>query len=240
MVSSNVFRIELLPVLLVALCVGAQKAQATPILTFEFGDGSFDGDTLSPTNVASNIDVSDLQIGPGITSTGYISTHSTTHTASGAPAYQGLGTWSNSFESTDYFAFTVEPDDGYTVDLDTLTFYTSKNNNGADSWEVRLSPDGFSSTIDSGSGIYQGSPGTEEWTNPTVNLGLNSQTNLVEIRIYFYNGSTGNTRLDDVTIDGSVQLIPEAQSSLLMLLGLGLILGMRCRNAEWRKITTDR
>ena len=227
---------RLLLSMLVASCGFIQFTQASPILTYTFGDGAPANQTLSPTNVAANITVSPLLLGPGMTNTQFFTLNTTANTPSGSPAFQqASGGWTATFDDTKYFGFTIEPDEGYMLTLDTFTFYTSKNAGGADNWEVRTSLDGFTNTVDSGSGIYQGTPGAAEWTNPTVNLGLTNETNLVEIRLYFFNGNTtatGNARVDDLMIDGTVQLVPEAQSSLLMLFGLILILGLRHRLAE--------
>jgi hypothetical protein len=219
---------KLLPLALLALplLIGmAPSAQADVIALY-----TFTSDSLDSTDSESNSTANAFVAGSGVTAQFY-SGHDTTNTTSGADAYQGVGnlsSWTASLDPTKYFSFTVEADAGYNLNLTSLSFFTSKNNNGVDTWEVRSSQD-FNSTIDSGTGVYQGSPGTGTWTNPSVSLSLNNVTGPLEFRIYGYNGNTGNFRLDDVTLNGSVSAIPEPSTWLLITSGLGALYMLRRR-----------
>lgn len=114
--------------------------------------------------------------------------------------------------NNDYMTFTVSPNGGYGLDLDSLTFRTRANqaNNSADRWALFSSVDGFAS----GDQIATGqTTDLATWTGASNNIlidltgasyqGLESVT----FRLYIYGGNTNSssaTLFDKVVLNGTL------------------------------------
>lgn len=222
-----------LPALLVGLSFlsfGVVSSSADVLALYPFNTATLASTDAAPNSVASN-----LSLGGNITDSGFYTLNTTTNTTSGANAFQGIGgagmggtPWSASLDANQYFSLTLTPDPGFALNLTSLTFFASKNTNGADSWSLRSSLDSFGSDLGSGSGVFQGSPGAVSWTNPNVTFSLTNLTAPIEFRIYPFAGTTGNFRLDDITLNGTVTAVPEPSGWLLgTFAALGLYLRRR-------------
>ena len=133
-----------------------------------------------------------------------------------------------------YFSFTVSADPGNILDLDNLTFTTfDSGNSTAQDFAVSSSLDGFGANLD----LLDGMGGTiadgvgDISTPADVDLSgseFDSVTS-VEFRIYLDNReSDGNggsgTAIDNLILNGEVELIPEPSTALLSAFaGLGLL-----------------
>ena len=131
----------------------------------------------------------------------------------------------NSFSLTSYLSFTISPNPGYVLNLDNFSLATAKVDSFTGSYtgfyQVRSSVDGFTSAVLSGT-ISSVVP---TFSTASTTLGPSFQ-NLasVEFRIYIWdsnNGAKNGVLVDNITVVGSVSLIPEP-SSLAAAAALGL------------------
>ena len=128
------------------------------------------------------------------------------------------------FTATSYLSFTITPNPGYVLNLNSFSFQVSRIFNGSYDvfYEVRSSLDGFTAAVLSGSNNSATAP-----TFATVSTTLGpSFLNLasVEFRLYLWDSNEGaNNRLllDNITVTGNAVLIPEP-SSLAVAVALGL------------------
>ena len=110
---------------------------------------------------------------------------------------------------TEYNEFTITPNTYYSLTLTTLSFthLTDENAVGGTTWALRSSVDGFAADIATGSASTTSQ-------SPTVNLPAANFTNVgaVTFRLYILNANsaTASWSVDDVTLGGSVNVIPPA------------------------------
>jgi hypothetical protein len=134
----------------------------------------------------------------------------------------------NSFSLSSYLSFTITPDPGYVLNLDSFSLETAKVDTFTGSYtgfyQVRSSVDGFTSAVLSGT-ISSVAP---TFSAASTTLGP-SFLNLasVEFRIYIWdnnNGAKNGVMLDNITVVGGVAVIPEpsglAAAAVLGLAGL--------------------
>jgi len=135
----------------------------------------------------------------------------------------------------DYMTFTVTPDAGFELGLESFTFRTRVNqlNNSADYWALFSSVDGFMSSADQIASQRTtvintyGVPGSGDVNNVVVDLSaadFQDLTGPIEFRLAIYGGnasSSSATLFDKVIVNGDVTPIPEPSSLLLLTLGLG-------------------
>jgi hypothetical protein len=146
-----------------------------------------------------------------------------------------------------FFSFTVSPEAGRFLDLDTLSFdYAFFNNNGVPrDLAVFTSVDGFDDAADAVAtfesltrgtvdpGTAADGDATRSGINEDVTVAFGSDfdhlTGPIEIRIYFYDGQFNMNdgskfgTLDNVVLEGTAAPIPEPAAALSGLLGLSLL-----------------
>jgi hypothetical protein len=126
----------------------------------------------------------------------------TINTASGADdnvfsVQPSAGTYGTAINTSLYEEFTVTPNLGYFLNLDSITFSIQRTGAGATNYAVRSSQDNY------GADISTGSISTSYVTKSVTLSGTSNGA--VTYRIYFYGGSnTGFVRIDDVTLKGNV------------------------------------
>jgi len=138
-----------------------------------------------------------------------------THSYNGGTEYFGENGWpSGALNTAMYMQFSLTPSAGYQLDISSLVLTIRRSNTGSpagagpNSWALRSSLDGFTTTIASGSMTYN-------YANYTVTPG-SSFLNLygtVTFRLYGYNTTVnpgGNNRLviDNITVKGLGYLLP--------------------------------
>ncbi len=139
-------------------------------------------------------------------------------------------------ETTDYFSFGFTVDYGYSVELDSLVIGSKSSNSGPGNLGLYYSGDKFASAL------YSFSENGADFSNDIVNLSaLGLLTGTVEFRVVQIgsmaaNGgetsSVGTFRIAEYTdgmtssnlqFIGTVATVPEADTSAMLLAGLGLV-----------------
>ncbi len=202
----------------VGLMALASGAQADTLALYPFT-----GSSLNSTDTDPNSTAGPFTVGPGFTG-------GTTFVQSGTPS-PSIAVFTASTDGTDqltavtaqdYFSFTISPNSGFSLNLDTLTFDTSTSSINAN-YFVRSSVDAFTSNLAS----FLHNEGTS-FIPRTANVSgasFDSLTLPTEFRFYIFDGSTSttaNARLDSVTLTGTtsaVTAVPEPGTVTLMLLG---------------------
>lgn len=123
--------------------------------------------------------------------------------ANSSTSYSVGGTsWGTAFSATRYVQVAITPATGYYFDLSTFTFDILRSGAGAQTASVRSSVDNFAADLIAPFTVNTGS------ANKSVTLGGASFSNLtgtVTFRIYGWGGnSTGDLRLDNITVNGNV------------------------------------
>jgi len=134
------------------------------------------------------------------------------------------GSIPSSFLASSYLSFTITPNPGYVLNLNSFSFQVSRifNGNYTVNYEVRSSVDNFTTAVLSGSNSSATAP-----TFDPVSTSLGpSFVNLasVEFRLYLWdsnNGANNRLLLDNITVTGNAVVIPEP-SSLAVAVALGL------------------
>ncbi len=228
-----------LAVTLFAIFAG-QAASADVIVRYEFTLGS---STVAPqpaSTVAPNVTAG--AFAPylnGALSTSTDGVNGMAFSGFGDNAYLGYGVVDTAVPGNDYWSFTVDANDTYAVDLQTLSFVWHSptiSSGGTVIWDVRSSVDGFASTLGTFSTGVTNSTGG-------MSVGISSLgtvSDLVEFRIYNYRASgsvlTGSQmRVDDVTINGAV-ITAAVPAPAALHVGVMLLLGLSARRRPTREL----
>jgi len=142
------------------------------------------------------------------------------------------GTLADAISTDAYFSFTVDADSGYQLDLDGgfIRFdYSINETNQARSVSVFTSVDGF--TEANVLQTFTGNNGTPSTLTHTFSGSqFDGLTDPVEVRFYLhdaqFNTSSGTrySIMDNVTLDGTVSVVPEPGSLALLGIGCGWLL----------------
>ncbi|MEM1059862.1 MAG: PEP-CTERM sorting domain-containing protein [Verrucomicrobiota bacterium] len=204
----------------------------------------FTGSSLASSSTDPNTTVSDFftpRVSPVVGN--WNSSVSGVDTSSGnpAPSYAwkppGSTTTKAAAVSNDvYWSFDVDPDSGFTMDLDSITFDLSVANNARPmSYVLRSSLDNFASDIVGTEVVDLAAQGFTLTTLNLPSLDFDDLTNSVEFRLYTWStaggGSSGSAwRFDNITLNGTVTVIPEPTSAALVASAFGFLL-LRRRKA---------
>ncbi|MEC4986554.1 MAG: hypothetical protein SAJ37_18570 [Oscillatoria sp. PMC 1068.18] len=192
----------------------------------------FEGDSLTPSSVDSNLSFSNFSYtGPG-----------TTNFFAGNPgdAYSSNNWAAGTIDLGRYFQFSIDPNPGFEVTLNSLELDERRSGTGPTTWEVRSSLDNYASTLS----LFNVPDNTDFRANQTTNFSstFTGLTNSVTFRIYGYNAESGvgTWRLDNVEVDGIVNAtataVPFEFSPGLGLLILGVWLtGFQLKNRQKTK-----
>lgn len=219
--------------LALAAAASVQTASAAVLVQYAF-TGADTATRLTPTSVSSDVTASNFLFGAGIGANALSGTNG--NPAPSAFATSNVITEAISATSTDYFAFTVTPSSGLALNLDSLTFSYTYNNNGtvavageSANISVRSSVDNYATSIASFTkGAILGQ--NNGWTQSgSISLTSGQFQNLsgVEFRFFLEDNSTSSVyaiRVDNFVLNGvTASAIPEP-SSVALLAG-GAILG---------------
>jgi hypothetical protein len=207
----------------IGLVALAAPSQAASLGKYTFGTPTFSppsfGFSTSPTGVAPGVSLSDFTAGAGLTiPLGGAS-------IVGNPVY-GIGASNWNGEATDYFEFTLTPDPGKKVTVNSLAL-DSVRIFGPRDLEIRSSLDNFAAVLGSTSV-------NSSFTNTVLPLSLSSSASIIFRILGTNTPTTGNQNLrflilDNVELDGNIADIAAVPTPALLpgLVGIGV--------AAWRK-----
>jgi hypothetical protein len=127
-----------------------------------------------------------------------------------------------------YFEFTVSVSNGYFLTLQDVDFWQRSGPSRITNFVVRTSVDGFSSDV-----VSSPPPGGFSWENTAATMGgatYDVLTDPVTVRLYGQGASSSSQwQIDHIVVNGTVNLIPEASTTGLLILGLGSVFLFRRR-----------
>lgn len=152
---------------------------------------------------------------------------SVTRLSSGQASISNWVTSDSAPDTSEYVSFTLQANDSYALDLTSLSFKSSRSSTGPAYFSVALFIDGV--LRETSESFESSSTSTTTSSMPEFLFNFDdtsdiSATQLVEFRFYGWGGSStaGTLRLDDITINGSVNAVPEP-ASFALLGGLAVI-----------------
>jgi len=184
---------------------------------------NFEGEVLTDSANAANVTASDF----GYSGNGTLSFPA----GNGSTDAYSANNWPTTATIDDYFRFSITPDSGYQFSLTDITFDSLRSGTGPTAFGVEYSLNGGSSwsLIES---FSQGDVTT--WRTADVadaNVFGTPQTGTVDFRIYATTAeaSTGTWRVDNVTVNGAITVVPEPTTASFMALAGVLVAYLRRR-----------
>lgn len=206
--------------LLVCVSLSLASPSSAQITTYDFNGAPGNQASTAASGVAANLTSSAISRGSGVFS----------FLAFSANSINAYGwTTGSTPGANDYYTFTITPDSGFKVSFTNIQYNVQRDGDGPTTGVVRSSLDGFTSNIGSPFAI------TTTATAQTIDLSGAAYQNLtspIEFRIYGYNASGffGTFRLQyssagapGVQVNGSVAVVPEAETYVFASLGIGLV-----------------
>ncbi len=196
-----------------AISLISLRAQADT-LTWNFTDqnGVFDGGTHN------NFSLTAWAIGNSLGSVG--APFSATSPSTGYAGSTGSGNIGNAVRlgtidpaTSSYFTITLTPDAGYSLTISDLDFGTRSTNTGPQSYSLRYSTNGFSSSTQLTTGTIAND---SVWTLKNNTFTAATVNTAVILRIYVGDGTgtpssgTITSRLDDIKLVATANLLPPA------------------------------
>ena len=197
------------------------------------GNFTFEGDSLN----ASSVDP-DLTISPLAYVGDFGGTLGFTDGNPGAPnrAYANASNWpTDPVTLDDYYVFTMTSAPGFVLDLQNITFDHRRSSSSPQQWLIYYDFGLGPTLLESGTHTVSGWQ-SDVVANDTTPMG---GVATMEIRVYGNNArsTAGNWRLDNVRINGSMEMIPEPFASHLF--GLGTLLLFHVRKKRRKQKSAD-
>jgi hypothetical protein len=145
--------------------------------------------------VDTNLTVSGIGRGPGIN-------------ANSAQDRYNARDWSLSgLDESDYFTWTLDPADGYALNLDTLNYTGRKSGTGPQTLILRSSLDSFTADLSNASFADTGTNNTP--VSVTFDSSFQNLTEAIEFRLFGYGGTgaAGTFSVNDFQFGGSLVLV---------------------------------
>ena len=136
--------------------------------------------------------------------------------------YNASGWNSASFDSSDYFEFTITPKPSFEIDFTNFVYTGQASGSGATSFAFRSSVDSFASNL--------GTPTAGGTTISLSAISFQNVTSATTFRLYGWAASAagGTFSVNDFTFNGSVSAIPEP-STFAAVLGAAALAGVAAR-----------
>jgi hypothetical protein len=221
-------KLSKLALALFAIATACTASQAAALFTYDFNGTSTNAETgtqYAPSSVVAGLTASNvtdssgnltLTIGSG-TAVGYVNNFLLVNP-------NGV----TSLNSTFYFGFTVTPDSGMTLNLDSLTLDAARAGGSTRGFQIRSSADGFvgNLVISPSSAILSSQRPT--YTSYTVDLSGAAFDSVaatsLEFRVYPFGGTNLFIDYDNITLNGAVSssAIPEP-STVALLAGFSIL-----------------
>jgi hypothetical protein len=201
-----------------ALLAGCAARGQVAIYSF----GTTGSPTTSPTFVAAGATAGVFSGNLGTPATG---STSPLYSAGSGGAYFSASNWTGAAPGTNYFEFTVAPDAGHALSIDSLTFGYRATGTGPTFFAMRSSVDAYTTDLVTGT-----ITGDSIWhSSGPLGIALAGLNTSTTFRIFGSGASSslGTFRIDDVTLGGTVNAIPEPSAygivaGVLMLTGAAL------------------
>lgn len=211
---------------LVVASIGLGWSAAAPaVVVAGYNFGTAASPTLAATAEDPHITAGPVSYGSGLTDTGF--SPGKIDVGAGATGWTSNPNFSSA--STDYFEATLTPDAGYSLNLDSVSFYIRLSSfDGPRSWALTSSQDGHATPLGR---LFSWQTGrTGDYSFP-LGAAFDAVTSPVTFRLYGFQSVLSSQRatLDDLIFDGSLTVVPEPHE-YAALAGLGL-LGF----AAWRR-----
>jgi hypothetical protein len=177
----------------------AFTVQAQVLFTFDFAGTDPAGDARTP--VADHLTVNPF-------------TRANVNAASQADVFaSSYWTQTSTRDPNEYVAFSFQAEDGFELGLATLSWSTSRTSTGPQTGQAELFRNGTSVAMSPAFAI-----GTTTSNKDFDLAGITGQgTDRFECRFYGWGASsTGNLRLDNVSVQGNVMAVPEPKTSALV------------------------
>lgn len=145
---------------------------------------------------------------------------------SDAPYIQSTGGWDVTQAAPKEFTFTITADTGYLFDITQLRVGVLSANSGPATVGLRYGSGAASHGVPGTSSVF-----TKQQNFTTELVGLSS----LVIGIQGWGGGSGDFRIDDMVVSGSVYVVPEpsAYAAIFGLIGFGVaLLGRRRRGSQ--------
>ncbi len=221
-------------ILLCASLTAATSLRATTIASYDFTGGSTASSDTETFTTAGSIS-SGAGVTPAFTSDRIeIGGDDTPYNYPASPNPSSLeDAMGPAISTNSYLSFTVTIGNDVEADLTSIDFDYSSINGFDFGFGVFTDKTGFT-VGDELAGVFGNEASSPSLSGPVDLSGITSLQNLtdtsVEFRFYLMDRSGSNTRIhlfDNVSLEGNVSAIPETSTSLLGLLGLGLVLCRR-------------
>lgn len=203
--------------LILAGMAGFHCGMFAQLVVFSFNSSSGNESTFAADSQPANGLVSAMSRGSGL------------NPSAGSGAFSARSWTTNStIDLTDYYRFSITPNDGFQLDLTSLELDERRSGTGIRRWSVRSNRDNFASDLSPSP--FSVPDNTATRTEQRISLSGADFSRLsaeVEFRIYGYQAerSTGTWRIDNVRLAGQITLVPEPNSgwiaASMALLSLG-------------------
>ncbi|AXJ00374.1 Por secretion system C-terminal sorting domain-containing protein [Cyclonatronum proteinivorum] len=170
----------------------AEVALSGEVAEAKFLIYEFIGNTVEPAQSPVDATASDFQLSDGNITFGSTGTWS----GSGTPYAQGTGGWDEeSSDEAKFFFFTLEADPGFVIDATELSFEHTRT--GAGPEQMTVTANGFVLFSDEIGEVVTG------FAESLPSVGFRNLSE-IEVRIKGWDGGSGQFRVNDVFLDGSV------------------------------------
>ena len=218
--------------LLTAVCALAScvAAKADTVGLYTFAASSLASSDTNPDSTASAITA-----GAAFTGTVANTTYGnpTPSLAVASTLTTGANTQAGAVTANQYFSFTLTPNTGTPLSLNSLSFdyanYSTDATFPTEGFVVRSSVDNFAANT--AAGVTSAAASNGAFATSNISLAAAAFQNLtapIEFRIYIYDGTTNANRgaaIDNITVTN----VPEPTTYAMLLAGVSFVTVLRCR-----------